>query len=602
MTTDVLHPDQLGPGSMVGTFRILAVLGAGSFGRVFKAERDGDLYALKMALRPASAELQPGEEDVDGRLAREASALTARLRHPNLPPVEAMDFWPHPRGYRFLARRYVEADTFTAWCQRERPSAARLVDVFGELVRAVGYLHQHGVHHRDLKGDNILITRKEARPLLIDFGAAHLPGASSLTVGLPPGAPHMLPPEAIAFWRSEVWKEGARFEDGAAMDLYALGHLLYEALTDHHPFDPRLPTAELLVAIETVVPRAPHYMNPKVPRALSDITMRLLAKQPEDRFESTEALGQALWEAAKAERKTRAWRMPLELPRGAPAPVTHQEAEERKARQKEVTRQVKEAGAAKALAAKELEALLGLVEQLRPTAAEPEAPAAPPRPKWPLALAALIVLAGGLALWATLAPSPTAEKGIAPVSTQPQQPRSSPTPEASHSGPPRLLAFLLCTTVSMGCPGAQVRLPVPGEHCSEEATRVMFQELDLQSGGLRAELDVHQPANPEDVGLLGTYVDGPIVGRVTKGPSGLPPGTLLYGRVWTGPGIIQDTIPPAEAAIVRYTEAVLANGRKVPVCIAIAGRGSWPVRPGSKPGTSVLIPRELPLLAVWRWP
>jgi serine/threonine-protein kinase len=583
---------------MVGTFRILEVLGAGGFGRVFKAERDGGLYALKMALRPTSAERPAQEEDVDGRLAREAAFLAARRHNPHLLPVLVMDFWPHARGYRYFVTPYVEADTFTQWCHKARPSAARLVDVFSELVRAVADLHQHGVHHRDLKGDNVLVSREEARPLLIDFGAAHLPGLSTLTAGLPPGALHMLPPEALAFFRSEVWMEGARFTGGVAADLYALGHLLYEALTDCHPFDPRLPTDELVAAIETVVPRAPHYINPKVPRPLSDIAMRLLSKRPEDRYESAEVLWQALWEAAKAQRKSRAWKVPLELPVAGPAPISRQEAQERRVQQEEVARQEKEAGAAKAQAAKELENLLGLVEQMQPAAAVP-AQAAGHRRRWPWWVAgvgalALLILALWLVSPATLAPPPTSEKGSISVPTHTPQPPTS-IQGTSRSGAAQLAA-LLCAFTSFGCPGAQVKSPQPGA-CPEEATRAMFEELKVTPGSrLRAIVDIKQPG---DQSQLGTYQDGAVEGRLTRGEGALPEGTVLRGHLWTGPGIYEYD---DEAVIARYTEARLPTGRILPVCIVLGGPdGRVPKAPGSNP-SAVQLPRELPANAVWRWP
>jgi serine/threonine-protein kinase len=582
---------------MVGTFRILEVLGAGGFGRVFKAERDGHLYALKMALRPASAEQPAEDEDVDGRLAREAAFLASRRHNPHLLPVLAMDFWPHARGYRYLVTPYVEADTFTEWCGKARPSAARLVDVFSELVRAVADLHQHGVHHRDLKGDNILVSREEARPLLIDFGGAHLPGVSTLTVGLPPGALHMLPPEALAFLRSEVWKEGVRFTGGMAADLYALGHLLYEALTDCHPFDPKLSPDELVAAIETVVPRAPHYINPRVPRVLSDIAMRLLSKRPEERYESAEALWRALWEAAKAGRKSRAWKVPVGLPPEGPAPVTREEAQERRAQQEEVTHRAKEAGGAQARAAKELEALLDLVEQLQPPATEPAQAAG--RRWWPWFVAAgaglvLLVLALWLASPATLPPTPTSEKGSTPVPTDTSQPPLS-TQGTSRSGPARLIA-LLCAFTSAGCPGAQVKGPPYGD-CPREATRVMWKELGVNPGSpLHAIVDIQQPG---DQSQLGTYRDGPLEGRITVGEGGLPEGTVLRGQIWTGPGFFEYE---REAVVIRYTEARLPDGRTLPVCIVLGGPvGRVPKAPGSKPGV-VKLPRALPANAVERWP
>ena len=313
MRSPPFHPDQLVPDSEVGPWRVVASLGAGGFGRVFKVERGGRFYSLKMALRPAGPHAAE-EEDVNGRLGHEAAALLACAPHPNLPRVHAVDRWPEPPdGYLYFVTDYVDGETFHEWRWRVKPTAAHLLTVFTEVVRVVADLHRRGVHHRDLKGDNLLIRREDERPFLIDLGTVRLPGATTLTVGVAPASPHLLPPECVAFLREGAWQQGAHFDAGVPGDLYALGALLYEALTDGYAFDPKLPYDRLLPAIETVTPRAPHVVNPKVPRALGDVAMRLLEKRPEARYSGTEALLQALWEVAKEKRQP-AWRVSLDRP------------------------------------------------------------------------------------------------------------------------------------------------------------------------------------------------------------------------------------------------------------------------------------------------
>ncbi|QAT86939.1 serine/threonine protein kinase [Corallococcus coralloides] len=312
MTTP-LHPDQLEVGHSVGPWRIVGTLGAGGFGRVFKVERGGHVYALKLALRPANQHASD-EEDVNGRLSREVAGLLACAPHPNLPRVHAVDRWPEPPdGYLFHVTDFVDGETFHEWRWRVKPSAAHLLTVYTEVVRVVADLHRRGVHHRDLKSDNLLIRRLDERPILIDLGTARIPGASTLTVGVAPASPHLLPPECVTFLREGSWKAGANFDAGIPGDLYALGALLYESLTDGYAFDPRLPYERLLPAIETVVPRAPKDINPKVPSSLSDIAMRLLSKRPEDRYSGTETLLQALWDAAKDKRHAD-WKVSLDVP------------------------------------------------------------------------------------------------------------------------------------------------------------------------------------------------------------------------------------------------------------------------------------------------
>src|SRR5690349_5229192 len=108
MTTHALHPDQLKPGDTVGPWLITQVLGRGGSSRVFKVERDGQPYSMKVALRPLSdsrahlfEDKYPEAEYVEDkntyrRLAREAAALFTYSSHPNLLRVYGVDFWPSP--------------------------------------------------------------------------------------------------------------------------------------------------------------------------------------------------------------------------------------------------------------------------------------------------------------------------------------------------------------------------------------------------------------------------------------------------------------------------------------------------------------------------
>jgi serine/threonine-protein kinase len=582
--TDVLHPDHLKPGDTVGPWRIVGTLGVGGSARVFEVERGGLRYCMKMALRPVSPEQEvPGAEEAAMRLGREAGALFTCSPHPHLLRVHAVDCWPHPgNGYPFIVTDLVVGDDWHGWRWRTNPNAARLVDRFCEVVRTVGALHERGAYHRDLKADNLLIRREDEHVFLIDFGNVRMPGTFAQTLGVPPGVFHLLPPELLEYTRSDVWQRGIPFEGGVPADLYALGILLYQGLTDSHPFDPNLSDKALTTAIATVVPTAPHLVNPRVPRSLGDIALKLLEKRPEARYPDTKALLQALWEAGK-ERSSPAWKLPL-LASTEEAPL-------------EAT-------------VEEKEAWLARRQQVAPTLEE-----APPPPKerrawraWkPAAVGLLLLSVVFLASWlvrSTLQSPHTAEttasvapeKGSAPVPTSTMPLDSAPTRGSSSL---RFLAVWLCTATSLGCPAAQVR-PAP-EDCPDEARRNMFEVLKLNTGmSLWAIVDVNQPGEPTEEG---TYRDGPLVSRVVqheRSPPQLPGGTLLYGRLWTGPGILDRD--GEESVLGRYTEALLPDGRKLPVCIVLGGvDGLWEKLPGSKPG-AVRLMRQLPVAAVRRWP
>ncbi|HEX5744669.1 MAG TPA: serine/threonine-protein kinase [Archangium sp.] len=603
MTTEAQHPDHLQPGHSVGPWRIVEVLGRGGSSRVFKVERDGQPYSMKMALLPLTQSTEELTEEqyveetsVYRRLAREAATLFTYSSHPNLLRVYAVDFWPHPtKGYPFIITDFIDGETWHQRRWRKPPHAIEVVNIFSSVVRTVGVLHARGVLHRDLKAENILIRRKDGRPFVIDFGTARIPGALTKTLGLPEGVLHLVPPELLAYTRTEAWKRGEPFQGGVPVDLYALGVLLYQALTDRHPFDPELPDKELLAAIAAVPPAAPHLLNPLVPRSLSDIAMKLLEKRPEDRYPNTEALLEALEQAIEKQRKSPAWKVPLTAP-DSPAEALSKQTE-----QEQVAQPQQAAPAGEAAPPPE--------DTRPPEGAREDAPAQERR-TWRvgrLALVGLLLLAGLLlASWlvrSTLAPphmpesiaSGSPEKGSAPVPplTTPQD--STPS-NRSRFG---VLTVWLCTAAGLGCPAAQVR-PEP-EDCPAEARHNMFEVLKLNEGmELQAIVDIHQPGGPwED----GTYRDGPIVGRVVQrdwSPPELPGGTLLYGRLWTGPGIQNRN--GEEAVLGRYTEALLPDGRRLPVCIVLGGpEGRWHKLPGSEPG-AVRLELELPVAAVWRWP
>jgi serine/threonine-protein kinase len=116
--------------------------------------------------------------------------------------------------------------------------------------------------------------------------------------------------------------------------------------------------------------------------------------------------------------------------------------------------------------------------------------------------------------------------------------------------------------------------------------------------GYKVVVDINQPG---DQSQLGTYGDGTVVGRIVGyswADPALPDGTLLYGRMWTG---VTDGYGRM-AAMARYSEAKLPDGRAFPVCIVLGNPDGYVrVQPGSKAGAAVL-PRELPASAVERWP
>ncbi|HYI02548.1 serine/threonine protein kinase [Hyalangium sp.] len=289
------HPFHLMPNMMVGPFRIQARLGAGGFGAVFRVECGGEQYALKFAAHGPDSD---DANHTDARAQRELACLLL-ITHPNVVRVWAHGRWPHPRtGYHYVVMDYVEGPMLTDWVQQTRPALRQVIRLFDTLALALEALHAQAIHHRDLKGSNILVRARDGEPVLVDFGASeHAGSASPLTEGpLPPGTPHLRTPEALRFHREQYADPSARYPFQATDDLYALGATLYEVLTRAPPFPPTLPREVLTSLIETEMPASPAVLNPQVPPALADLVLRLLAKRPEER----PASGQALHELFQA--------------------------------------------------------------------------------------------------------------------------------------------------------------------------------------------------------------------------------------------------------------------------------------------------------------
>jgi serine/threonine-protein kinase len=311
------HPFHLMPDMMVGPFRIQARLGAGGFGAVFRAECNGEVYALKFAVHgPDSEDLNRTDE----RARRELACLLL-INHPNVVRVWAHGRWPHPRtGYHYVVMDYVEGLTLTEWVKQTQPPLRQVVHLFDTLALTLDALHSQDIHHRDLKSANILVRAQDGEPVLVDFGAGELTQvASSLTEGpLPPGTPHLRTPEALRFHREQYADPSARYLFRPTDDLYALGATLYEVLTSAPPFPPTLPREVLTTLIEKEMPPSPAVLNPQVPPALGELVLRLLAKRPEER----PASGRALHELFQALLRDGSPHLELPLSPGAHAATT----------------------------------------------------------------------------------------------------------------------------------------------------------------------------------------------------------------------------------------------------------------------------------------
>jgi len=254
-----------------GEYEIERLLGKGSIGKVYLARhrRIGRRVALKI-IRPE----QRFDDDADRaefqkRLQREAE-LCAALHHPNV--VTLFEAGYEDDVVAYLATEYVEGESLHSRLKKTRPlPLAEALSIAADVLRALAYAHGKGVIHRDIKPGNILIAASgEAK--IADFGIARpvdssLTGTNSLL-----GTPNYMSPEQVK--SSSITRRA---------DLFSAGVVMYEMLTGVKPFAaPDI--SGILYNVVNLEPALADKLNPNVPRAVSRIAAKLLAKSPLARY------------------------------------------------------------------------------------------------------------------------------------------------------------------------------------------------------------------------------------------------------------------------------------------------------------------------------
>ena len=261
-----------------GRFTLLEELGRGGMGVVYRARQTG--VDREVALKMISAGSFAGTVERE-RFYREAR-LTARLDHPNIVPVLEVG---EIDGCPFLSMPLVEGTTLKGLIAERPISPVEAARIMVQVAEALAHAHVRGVIHRDIKPQNILISR-EGRVRVADFGLAR----DALRPGdLTPAAEVLGTPE----YMSPEQAMGRSRSASSACDIYSTGATLYALLTGIPPFRASR-TLELLRMVATHTPVPPERLNPDVPARLSRICLRCLAKDPADRPASAEDLASDL--------------------------------------------------------------------------------------------------------------------------------------------------------------------------------------------------------------------------------------------------------------------------------------------------------------------
>lgn len=271
---------RLTSGTRLGHFEILAPLGAGGMGEVYRAR---DLTLGRDVAIKVIPESLVRDERSRQRLEQEARAIAA-LSHPNILVVHEFD---HQADVTFIAAELLEGETLRARITRSRIPWRRSAEIGASIADGVAAAHAKGITHRDLKPENIFLT-EDGRVKILDFGLAQ----TAAPIDSDPDAPthHRTEPGKVAGTIRYMAPEQARGEPlDARCDLFSLGSVLFEMLSGQPAFG-GASGADTLVEILTREPAFRDEVRQSTPAELLRIVERCLAKNREERFQSARDL------------------------------------------------------------------------------------------------------------------------------------------------------------------------------------------------------------------------------------------------------------------------------------------------------------------------
>ncbi|MCG3190979.1 MAG: Serine/threonine-protein kinase PknD [Thermoanaerobaculia bacterium] len=296
----------LKPGTKLGQYSIVSLLGAGGMGEVYRA-RDSRLerdVAIKVLLA-----LSSDDPEAKLRFEREAKAVAA-LQHPNI--LNIFDFVVTPE-FAYAVMELLEGDTLRAHISKQSLSQKKLVDVAIKVAQGIAAAHSKGIVHRDLKPENIFIT-KEGLPKILDFGLAKKAVQED-----DDDSPTVSQPGIVMGTIGYMAPEQLRGKDADnRSDIFSFGAVLYEMFSGKRAFKSDTQAETISAILKEDPPDLTKY-DPNFPPFLERVIRRCLEKDPKDRFQSTQDLVFALESFGTLTTGALAVQKGAETPAAAPA-------------------------------------------------------------------------------------------------------------------------------------------------------------------------------------------------------------------------------------------------------------------------------------------
>ncbi|MDH4094462.1 MAG: serine/threonine protein kinase [Betaproteobacteria bacterium] len=251
----------------IGRYRILEELGRGAMGVVYRAE-DPSLDRV-VALKTISLADAEGRKEYEKRFLLEAKAA-GKLTHPNI--VTIFDYGEE-EDTAYMAMELLEGSDLRSRMRREQIPPMEAVEIALQVADGLGFAHEHGVVHRDVKPGNIMLLERGAVKIM-DFGIARMRFADHKTsTGMVLGTPRYMSPEQIS---------GLPVDQRS--DIFSLGTVLYEMLTQTSLFAGQN-VDQIAFNVTTNEPAPPSHKNPELPQILDFIVARALKKEPSVRYQ-----------------------------------------------------------------------------------------------------------------------------------------------------------------------------------------------------------------------------------------------------------------------------------------------------------------------------